>query len=89
MMAILKKNYPLVHGKMCKIGLSGACAYAANIKPVKEVTSHVKCMESSRTIKPPNATPMWFFYSFILLPHDDPITGYFYGARVWSGGEWG
>ena len=48
---------------MCKIGLFGAHVYAVKIKPAEEVTSHVKWMESARTIKLPNATPGCFLQS--------------------------
>ena len=67
-MGSLKKKFFLLVQKICKIGMFGAHAYAGEIKPAKEVTSHVKSMEMARTLKLPNAAPGCFFTVLFCFP---------------------
>ena len=67
----------LVHAKLCKVGQFGADAYTTTEKSL-QITDmdHIKWMDSMQTIKPPNTLSV-FYYCFLLIPHDDPITGCF------------
>ena len=52
----------------------------------EEDTVHIKWMKTANNIKLPNSqTRCCFFYSFLLVPHEIPIAGYFYRACIWSG----